>query len=167
MIFFIGRFLEITISSLHFKGKKHNLDKKWINEWNLSIEDLADNAALIRSLKFYYEYNSSVSFLKHLIFQIIIEASEATPNSISLEIVQKIINNNLTHDDKVFLVSTLSVLELCLLISIKHHSEIYDNDYFNFEMIYSRFNKFANKSSSMKNIDREVALKAFEKLKVI
>jgi origin recognition complex subunit 4 len=72
----------------------------------------------------------------------------------------------LFDDDKVKLMTGLSVLEICILIAIKHHCEIYDNDPFNFEMILTRYNKFAYKSSSMQNLNREVVLKGFENLKV-
>ena len=36
-----------------------------------------------------------------------------------------------------FLILGLSILELCLVIAMKHLTEIYDGEPFNFEMIYS------------------------------
>jgi len=56
----------------------------------------------------------------------------------------------------------LSVLELCLIVAMKHHCDIYDNNPMNFEMIYTRYVKFANKHSSMQNVQRPVVMKAFE-----
>lgn len=62
-------------------------------------------------------------------------------------------------------IADLSVLEVCLLIAIKHHSEIYDHDPFNFEIIFTRLNKFF-KSSHMSPYDRSTVLASFEKLQV-
>lgn len=59
----------------------------------------------------------------------------------------------------------LSVLEISLLIAIKHHCEIYDHDPFNFEIISTRLNKFV-KTSHMNPYDRSIVLGAFEKLQV-
>lgn len=70
-------------------------------------------------------------------------------------------------DDKVDLLCGLSVLELCLIIAIKHHSTIYDRDPFNFEIIFGRFNKFAKVSTTMQGVERAIVLKAFEHLRVV
>lgn len=69
-------------------------------------------------------------------------------------------------DDLVQTVQDLSVLELCLLIAMKHHSEIYDLQPFNFEMILTRYNKFVNANSNVQNVQRSVVLKAFEHIQV-
>lgn len=84
--------------------------------------------------------------------------------------MEKVINLTsltLTEDDKITLICGLSVLEICLLISMKHHTEIYDRDPFNFEMIFMRYHKFAMKSSTMQNIEREVILKGFEHIRYL
>lgn len=81
--------------------------------------------------------------------------------------IQKSIEHYLEYDDKVAILTDLSILELSLIIAIKHHSEIYDRDPFNFEMILTRFHKFQNCNDSTKeNYDRVLVLKAFEVLKV-
>ncbi|XP_060851323.1 origin recognition complex subunit 4 isoform X2 [Rhopalosiphum padi] len=61
----------------------------------------------------------------------------------------------------------LSVLEFCLVISICHHSEIYDQEPFNFEMIYDRYSKFASRNSTLLVTKRQVVIKAFERLSVM
>lgn len=68
-------------------------------------------------------------------------------------------------DDCVKRITDLSVLEICLLIAIKHHTEIYDHDPFNFEIIFTRLNKFL-KSARMNPYDRSIVLASFEKLQV-
>jgi len=65
-----------------------------------------------------------------------------------------------------FFFTGLSVLEFCLVISICHHSEIYDQEPFNFEMIYDRYSKFASRNSTLLVTKRQVVIKAFERLSV-
>lgn len=70
-------------------------------------------------------------------------------------------------DEKVQLYSDISVVEVMLLIAIKHHAEIYDREVFNFEMILSRCRKFQNSpQSQMESVERSIALRAFEHLNV-
>lgn len=70
-------------------------------------------------------------------------------------------------DEKVQLYSDISVLEVILLIAIKHHAEIYDRDAFNFEMILTRCRKFQNCTQSrMESVERSIALRSFEHLNV-
>lgn len=66
----------------------------------------------------------------------------------------------------IFVFLGLSVLEFCLMISICHHSEIYDKEPFNFEMIYARYCKFASRNSSLLITKRQVVIKAFERISV-
>lgn len=73
--------------------------------------------------------------------------------------------SDLATDDCAAMLADLSVLEICLLIAIKHHCEIYDHDPFNFEIILTRLNKFV-RASHMNVYDRSIVLKAFEQLHV-
>lgn len=58
------------------------------------------------------------------------------------------------------------MLEFCLMISICHHSDIYDKEPFNFEMIYARYCKFVSYNSALLVTKRQVVLKAFERISV-
>jgi len=49
---------------------------------------------------------------------------------------------------------------------MKHETEIYDGEPFNFEAIYNRYIKFANQNSSIQSVQRPVIMKAFEHIKV-
>lgn len=111
-----------------------------------------------------YDINESIGSLKLLLFQIVAKLGENHPN-ITVDDVTKLAFSLIEGDDKVKLMTGLSVLEVCLLIAIKHHCDIYDNDPFNFEIIFSRFSKFAIRSSTMQKIEREIVLKGFENLK--
>lgn len=72
-------------------------------------------------------------------------------------------------DAKGLLLCDLSHLELSLVVAIRHHSEIYDRDPFNFEMVFTRLKKFENSSQNVNmrgQCDRPSAMKAFERLQV-
>ncbi|XP_064574705.1 origin recognition complex subunit 4 isoform X4 [Zonotrichia leucophrys gambelii] len=68
-------------------------------------------------------------------------------------------------DSKANLVHGLSVLEICLIIAMKHLNEVYDGEPFNFQMVYNEFQKFIQrKAHSMYNFEKPVVMKAFEHL---
>lgn len=69
-------------------------------------------------------------------------------------------------DDMVNILLGLSILEFCLVIAMKHHEDIYDNKPMNFEMILSRYLKFANSNSNIQSVQRTVVMKAFEHIQV-
>lgn len=49
---------------------------------------------------------------------------------------------------------------------MKHHTDIYDNQLMNFEMIYNRYKKFGNTLSNVQTVERAVVMKAFEHIHV-
>lgn len=74
--------------------------------------------------------------------------------------------NIMEKDDMIQVLHDLNVLELCLIISMKHHVDIYDNQPMNFEMILSRYIKFVNANSNIQSVQRPVVMKAFEHIQV-
>lgn len=153
--------------SFHFQNNYYDsieFSKKHVVKWNHQIDQLALNEKLLKSLEEYHITSSSISSLKFLIIQIVVTIND-NHKLIQVDDVCKLVEKIINNYDKVSLITGLSVLEICLLIAIKHHCNIYDNDPFNFEMILTRFNKFAMNSSTMQNIDREMALKRFENLR--
>lgn len=138
--------------------------KDFVNQWNQNIQTLTKKEKVVECLNSFYETNASIASLKLLLFQIVAKLDENHPN-ITVEDVTKLAISQNEDDDKVKLMTGLSVLEVCLLIAIKHHCDIYDNDPFNFEIIFSRFSKFAITSTTMQKFEREIVLKGFENLK--
>lgn len=140
------------------------LPNKYVKEWNQKVRQLVENENVEKSLEMYFESNVTIASMKFLLFQIVAKLNEDHKFIIADDVIG--LTERLTRDDdKVKLMTGLSVLEVCLLVAIKHHCDIYDNDPFNFEMIFGRFNKFAIKSSTMQNIEREMVLKRFENLR--
>eukprot|EP00002_Diphylleia_rotans_P026740 TRINITY_DN534_c0_g1_i1.p1 TRINITY_DN534_c0_g1~~TRINITY_DN534_c0_g1_i1.p1 ORF type:complete len:604 (+),score=151.88 TRINITY_DN534_c0_g1_i1:91-1812(+) len=69
-----------------------------------------------------------------------------------------------TTDSKNLMVQGLSILELCLLISMKKMEEE-GTDFYNFEMIYITYKKFATGTNNLVDLfPKNVAFKAFEHL---
>lgn len=157
---------ELTMHRCHFNPAKYKFNRKYIEAWNNGIAVLIDDAksVAVSSLKTLYEIDKSESFLKIFLFRLVSQLDpDALPN-ITVEQMSEIVATY-TVDPRVELLCGLSVLELCLVIAIKHHSEIYDRDPFNFEIIFARFAKFAKVSTTMQGIERAVSLKAFERLR--
>ncbi|XP_049743113.1 origin recognition complex subunit 4 isoform X3 [Elephas maximus indicus] len=68
-------------------------------------------------------------------------------------------------DSKANIVHGLSVLEICLIIAMKHLNDIYEEEPFNFQMVYNEFQKFVQrKAHSIYNFEKPVVMKAFEHL---
>lgn len=138
--------------------------KKYALEWNKNVDLIVKNEKVVKSLENFFDDFASIAMLKLLLFQLVTKLDESH-EKITADDVIKLTNHMVVDDNKVTLITGLSVLDICLLISIKHHCDIYDNDPFNFEIILTRYNKFAMRSTSMQNIDREIILKRFENLK--
>lgn len=109
-----------------------------------------------------YDYESNLASLKTFLFRLVCNIDE-TNSEITPKLILSLLNK--CEDDKVQLLCDLSTLELCLIIAMKHHCEIYDRDPFNFKMIMERFTKFSTNCTSFKNINEQMILKAFVKIK--
>ncbi|CRL03104.1 CLUMA_CG016393, isoform A [Clunio marinus] len=162
-------FSETNVTKLPFLRRifdptSFNFHKNSITEWNKSIKKLCGDEKMVKSLESFFHFDSSIASLKLLMFQFISKLSICNYEKLRSSDLIKLIER-VKEDDKVTLITGLSVLEVCLLIAIKHHCDIYDNDPFNFEIIFTRFDKFSVKSTSMQNISRETILRCFENLR--
>ncbi|XP_053676348.1 origin recognition complex subunit 4 [Anopheles nili] len=154
---------ELSMLRNLFDPQRFTFTAKWVTHWNRHIDALVKNAAVQTALRNIYDYDVQEGPFRLLLLELVSNLDKSQP-VITVEWVQQL-GKSYESDDKVKLIVGLTVLEICLLIAIKHHSEIYDRDPFNFQMILTRYSKFANGSSSMQGIERSVVLKAFEHLK--
>lgn len=154
---------ELPLLRRVFNPTEHPFESKWTSKWNKHVDGLAANSKVVSVLQNMYEYDVMEATFKTFLFELVSQIDESSPlitvDAINLQGLQ------FECDDKINLLRGLSALEQCLLIAMKHHSEIYDRDPFNFEMILTRYNKFANSSTTMQGIDRSVILKAYEHIK--
>uniref|UniRef100_A0A673MBE3 Origin recognition complex subunit 4 n=1 Tax=Sinocyclocheilus rhinocerous TaxID=307959 RepID=A0A673MBE3_9TELE len=71
----------------------------------------------------------------------------------------------ISADSKANVLHGLSILELCLIIAMKHLNDTYDGEPFNFQMVHNEFKKFIQrKSHSIHKFEKPVVMKAFEHL---
>lgn len=154
---------ELPLLRRVFKPSDYSFDSKWVSQWNKHIDVLAANPKVTSVLQNMYYYDVVEATFKTFLFELVSLLSDTNP-FVTVEDIQ-LLGQQFECDDKINLLCGLSVLEQCLLIAMKHHSEIFDRDPFNFEMILTRYNKFANSSTTMQGIDRSVVLKAYEHVK--
>ncbi|XP_026805562.1 origin recognition complex subunit 4 [Rhopalosiphum maidis] len=156
----LERFKHSLTISKHCKVKADVL-KNWNNNIDLLISDIRIEN-LIKDL---FKSSNNNTKLNLLIFMALSNISKD-----KMLTVEDLTNSYTTLFKKdMILVNLLglSVLEFCLVISICHHSEIYDQEPFNFEMIYDRYSKFASRNSTLLVTKRQVVIKAFERLSVM
>ncbi|ALC41914.1 Orc4 [Drosophila busckii] len=149
----------------HFDGLEYDFDKKYTDSWNKHIAKLLKLPATQKTLQMLYDFDVSEAFLKTFLYRLVAQLKPAAP-LITVEQLSALANQY-ESDDKVELLCGLSVIELCLIIAIKHHSQIYDRDPFNFEIVFARFSKFAKVSTTMQGVERAIVLKAFEHLRIV
>lgn len=156
------KYTELIFLRSLFDPSRYEYSDKFAKSWNKKIALLTKNEVVYKALADINYFINSESFFKTFLFQLVSKISENSPE-ITPESVTEIVRS-FSDDDKISILCGLSVLEMSLLIAIKHHSQIYDRDPFNFEIIFVRFSKFAKISSTMQFIERPVVLKAFEHL---
>lgn len=156
------KFSELIFLRNLFDPSLYEYSDTFAKSWNKKIALLTKNEKVYKALAKMNFYINSESFFKSFLFQLVSKISEKSPE-ITTEMVTEI-RNSFDNDDRTIILCGLSVLELSLMIAVKHHSHIYDRDPFNFEIIFLRFSKFAKISSTMQGIERPVVLKAFEHL---
>uniref|UniRef100_A0A1B0GG68 Origin recognition complex subunit 4 n=1 Tax=Glossina morsitans morsitans TaxID=37546 RepID=A0A1B0GG68_GLOMM len=156
---------QLTFHRNHYDPGKYKFNKRSTERWNNHIDALLQHTNVRQALQTLFDYNVSEAGLKIFIYSLVAQLqSRPGKTQVTSEQVTQLISSY-NNDTKVEILCGLSILEMCLIISMKHHSEIYDRDPFNFEIIYARFNKFAKLSTGMQNIERGVVLKAFEHLR--
>lgn len=150
-----------------YDPNRYTVSKEYQKDWNQQVEKLFKNKGVLSSLETLFSLDTTVTTLKNIAWELIsLTISSDNPDWNAL-LVTKTLEDFLV-DDKVQILCSLSVLELCLVIAMKHQSEIYDNDPFNFEMIFNRFQKFSNSSTTMQGMEsRNLVLKAFEHIKAL
>lgn len=150
--------------SIRSDNKKHpQLSVRALQLWNTHLEGLFVNPTVVDCLKDMYAYTvcerSLRNFLLLVICRLCDDHLEVTPTDFSE------VSRQMRRNLRVAFAEGLSILELCLLISMMHQNEIFDSAPFNFEMVFARLLKFDQHSSKTMTVDRQVVVKAFEHLK--
>ncbi|KAH3704707.1 origin recognition complex subunit 4-like [Dreissena polymorpha] len=132
------------------------------SDWNKSVQALSKDASVVDVLKRLYEVTRDVRSLQQLMVYPVGLLCEDHPRLQAADFQESM--KMLSTDSKAAMLHGVSILELCLIISMKHLCDIYDGEPFNFEMVYKEYQKFAQRRSSMQVFEKPVVLKAFEHL---
>ncbi|XP_066596316.1 origin recognition complex subunit 4-like [Prorops nasuta] len=139
------------------------VDHNFAKTWNDRIRTLVNNVTMINLLKRMYQTTVSERSFRNFLAVAVSTLSEKHQ---SLEVNDFVEASKMfSRDDKVLMLEGLSVLEICLIIAMKHETEIYDGEPLNFESVFNRYIKFANENSSIQSVQRPVIMKAFEHIK--
>ncbi|XP_043643467.1 origin recognition complex subunit 4 [Drosophila teissieri] len=154
----------LHFSRNHFDPGEYGFSPKVRETWNKQVGKVLATQQARSTLQTLFDFDISEAYLKNFLFRLVAHLRPQSPHITAEKMAA--VGSQFESDDKIELLCGLSVLELCLIIAIKHHSEIYDRDPFNFEIIYARFSKFAKVSTTMQAVERSIVLKAFEHLRI-
>ncbi|XP_011312186.1 origin recognition complex subunit 4 [Fopius arisanus] len=139
------------------------IDPQFGAMWNDYVESLINNVTMVNLLKRMYQIDVSERSFRNFLGVAVGTLDEKHQRLEVNDFVEA--SKMFTRDDKVAMLEGLSVLEMSLIIAMKHETEIYDGEPLNFETVFNRYVKFANQTSSIQTVQRPVIMKAFEHIK--
>ncbi|NXD43349.1 ORC4 protein, partial [Copsychus sechellarum] len=138
-------------------------DESFAQKWNNNIQHLSEDKTVQDVLQKLFHHSKDLRSL-HLLLTLAVSAVTVHHPLLTAADLQEASRQHST-DSKANIVHGLSVLEICLIIAMKHLNEVYDGEPFNFQMVYNEFQKFIQrKAHSMYNFEKPVVMKAFEHL---
>ncbi|XP_074652517.1 origin recognition complex subunit 4-like [Tubulanus polymorphus] len=137
-------------------------DKSYAKKWNSHIHKLRKDSAVVDILKKQYHLSKDIRALQALMYFPVFNTNVDQPFLEAADFLEAV--QTLSHDTKSSMLQGISILELCLMIAMKHLDEIYEGEPFNFEMVYDKYKQFSQKKSTMQTFERAVVLKAYEHL---
>ena len=127
--------------------------------WNSQMNQLLKSAQTNQILTKIYNVNCTISYLKQLLALAIISSTE----ELKSEDLSRVFHEQ-TESGEPPILAGLTLIEICILIAIKHLQIIYDGQPFNFEMAFHEFDKFVSTKAKMLKQERAVVMKAWETL---
>lgn len=129
-------------------------------DWNTQVHQLLKASDVKKTLGRLFATNSTIGFLKQFLYTVVcLMQDKKLSNNHLLEVL-----NEQNSPPEYSLLTGLSVLEMCVLIAVKHVLFLYEDQPFNFEMAYYEYDKFATRKAKMFRYDRAVVMKAWEAL---
>ncbi|XP_062354429.1 origin recognition complex subunit 4 isoform X3 [Cinclus cinclus] len=138
-------------------------DEPFAQKWNNNVQHLSEDKTVQDVLQKLFHHSKDLHSL-HLLLMLAVSAVTVHHPLLTAADLQEASRQH-SADSKANIVHGLSVLEICLIIAMKHLNEVYDGEPFNFQMVYNEFQKFIQrKAHSMYNFEKPVVMKAFEHL---
>jgi len=146
--------------------KSHNVPE--FQTWNKSTAKLfaqPDVQNFIEDKIFIYD--KSISFMKQLLHSSLVCMLAQGEQQLSLDLLESGLQQScasFSSQPLDSIIRDLSILEICILIAVKHITEIYDHEPFNFEMVYHEYVKFRRRRLTNLTEERSVIFKCWENL---
>ncbi|XP_077996563.1 origin recognition complex subunit 4-like [Glandiceps talaboti] len=138
----------------------------FVKKWNKHIQTLSEDTMMKDLLRRQYGNDKNIRALKSLMLLPVCKLSSVHPHLENTDFLES--SRFLTMDSKAAMLHGISVLELCLIIAMKHLINLYDGDPVNFEMVYNEYQRFVQaKGHSVQCYEKPVVLKAFEHLQTL
>ncbi|KAG7502205.1 origin recognition complex subunit 4 [Solea senegalensis] len=138
-------------------------DVKFAQDWNDSIKTLCEDKSAEEALRRHFNSSKDFRSLHILLMLCLSRVTVAKPVIKPADLLEA--SRLCFVDAKANMLHGLSILELCLIIAMKHLNDVYEGEPFNLQMVHNEFKKFLQrKSNSMYNFEQPVIMKAFEHL---
>uniref|UniRef100_A0A665TCN4 Origin recognition complex subunit 4 n=1 Tax=Echeneis naucrates TaxID=173247 RepID=A0A665TCN4_ECHNA len=142
----------------------HFPDGQFAQDWNDSIKTLCRDKSVGEILQRHFNSSKDFRSLHMLLVRVtqnMVPHPKPTIKPIDVQEASRVCFADATAN----MLRGLSILELCLIIAMKHLNDVYEGEPFNLQMVHNEFKKFLQrKSNSMYNFERPVIMKAFEHL---
>nr|XP_014435294.1 origin recognition complex subunit 4 isoform X3 [Pelodiscus sinensis] len=138
-------------------------DKTFTQKWNKNVQSLSEDKTVQDVLRNHFHCSKDLRSLHMLLMLALSSITVSHPFMTGADLLEA--SKLCRMDSKANIVHGLSVLEICLIIAMKHLNDVYEGEPFNFQMVYNEFQKFIQrKAHSMYNFEKPVVMKAFEHL---
>ncbi|NXX24778.1 ORC4 protein, partial [Nicator chloris] len=138
-------------------------NESFAQKWNNNVQQLSEDKTVQDVLQKLFHHTKDLRSLHWLLMLAVSTVTVHHPLLTAADLQEA--SRQHSTDSKANIVHGLSVLEICLIIAMKHLNEVYDGEPFNFQMVYNEFQKFIQrKAHSMYNFEKPVVMKAFEHL---
>ncbi|KAM9287363.1 origin recognition complex subunit 4 isoform 3-T3 [Morus bassanus] len=138
-------------------------DEYFAQKWNKNVQYLSEDKTVRDVLQNLFHYTKDLRSL-HLLLMLAVSNVTVHHPLITASDLQEA-SKRYRMDSRANIVHGLSVLEICLIIAMKHLNDVYEGEPFNFQMVYNEFQKFVQrKAHCMYNFEKPVVMKAFEHL---
>ncbi|XP_077584003.1 origin recognition complex subunit 4 [Stigmatopora nigra] len=155
------QYLERVKSQLSLPDNFPN--KKFAQNWNCSVQTCCEDKSVEEVLQRHFNFSTDFRSMHMLLMLCLSRISTVNPTIKPADVLEA--SKLYFSDAKSNMLHGLSILELCLIIAMKHLSDIYEGEPFNFQMVHNEFKKFLQrKSNSMYNFEQPIVMKAFEHL---
>lgn len=138
-------------------------DQHFTQEWNAELEVLCEDKSVQDVLQKHFNSSTDFRSMQALLMLCLSRVSVSKPTIRAADVLEA--SRMCFADAKANMLHGLTILELCLVIAMKHLNDVYEGEPFNLQMVHNEFKKFLQrKSSSMYHFEPPVVMKAFEHL---